>query len=176
MKYFLLFCLVMYIYFVLKNFYTIWKVRKLTNILSNYLSSATLNTDHLGKYLIKKENYQQCLDEILFNYPVIAKFQTCSDYLEYGVPETDNYIAAYNLYNNLMMHGNFVVHTFFESLNPIYTLKRIFSFPSSFISWIGFKPSTIFSRLFNILSWITTYLLSMYSQEIKYLISTLIHK
>lgn len=176
MKYFLLFYLAMYVYFVLKNFYTIWKVHKLTTILSDYLSSATLNNSYLGKYLIKKENYQQCLDEILFNYPVIAKYQTCSDYLDYGAPETDNYIAAHNLYNNLMMQGNFIVHTFLESLNPIYTLKQIFNFPSSFISWIGFKPSTVFSRLFNVLSWLFTYLLGVYSQEIKYLISTLIHK
>lgn len=176
MKYFLLFFLAMYMYFVLKNFYTIWKIRKLINVLSDYLNSATLSNSCLGKCLITKENYQQCLKEVLFYYPVIAKFQTCSDFLGYGIPETENYIAAYRLYNNLMMRDNSIVHAFTESLNPIYTLKRIFHIPSSFISWMGFKPSIIFSRLFNAFSWIVTYLLGVYSQETKYLISTLIHK
>lgn len=175
MKYLLLFYLFVYIYFVISNFLNVRKIRKLINVLSDYLNSASIKS-HYQSGIIKKDNYQQCLNEVLFYYPDIVKFKNSFERLEYGVPDKQNYIAAYQIYNELLMEGNFITHKFIDSLNPVYALKKMFKFPSSLISWIGFKPSTMFSKLLNIFCWLLTYILNMYSYEIKLLISTLIHK
>lgn len=175
MKFLILFYLLIYVYFVAKNIFLLCKIRKAITVLNNYLNSAIMPKSYYDE-IIKKDNYQQCLNEVLFYYPDIVKFQNSFERLEYGVPDKQNYIAAYQIYNELLMEGNFITHKFIDSLNPVYALKKMFKIPSSLISWIGFKPSTMFSKLLNIFCWLLTYILNMYSHEIKLLISTLIHK
>ena len=175
MKYLLLLYFFVYIYFVISNFLNVRKIRKLINVLNDYLNSANIG-NYYPNELIKKDNYQHCLNEVLFYYPAIVKFKNSFERLEYGVPDKQNYIAAFHIYNELLMEGNFITHKFIDSLNPVYALKKMFKFPSSLISWIGFKPSVMFSKLLNIFCWLLTYILNMYSHEIKLLISNLIHK
>lgn len=175
MKFFLLFYFLVYLYFVLKNFFVFCKIRKVTNILGNYLNSVTINK-YYSDDLIKKDNYQKCLDDVLFYYPTISEFADIYEPLQYGVSDIQNLISANKLYNNLLMNSNFIAHSFIKSLNPIYALKQIIKIPSSFITWIGFNPSSMFSKLFNILCWLLAFALNMYSEEIKTFISTLIHK
>ena len=175
MKFLILFYLLIYVYFVAKNFFLLCKIRKAITVLNNYLNSAIMPKSYYDE-IIKKDNYQQCLNDVLFYYPTIAEFKDSFECLEYGVPDKQNLVAAYHLCNELMMKRNFIFQSFTESLNPVNVLKQIFKFPSSFIAWIGFNPSSMFSKLFNIFCWALTFALNMYSEEIKSFISTLIHK
>lgn len=176
MKYLLLLFLIVFIYSIFKNLYDLLQIRKLIEILYNYLHSVTFQKDDYQIDMIKKDNYTQCLNKVLSKYPSIAKYKTCYDILEYGAVDKENYRSAHNIYNNLQMNKNYITHNLLHSLNPVNGLKQLFKLPSSIIAWIGFVPSDVFSKFFNIFCWLITYLLGMYSQEIKLFISTLIHK
>ena len=161
MKFLILFYLLIYVYFVAKNIFLLCKIRKAITVLNNYLNSAIMPKSYYDE-IIKKDNYQQCLNDVLFYYPTIAEFKDSFECLEYGVPDKQNLVAAYHLCNELMMKRNFIFHSFTESLNPVNVLKQIFK--------------SMFSKLFNIFCWALTFALNMYSEEIKSFISTLIHK
>lgn len=176
MLYLLLLFFIVYVYSIFKNLYNLFQINKLIEILYNYLNSATFKKNYYQVDMIKKDNYIQCLTKVLNNYPSISKYTTCYDFLEYGATDKENFKSAYNIYNDLLMRKNYIFYNLVHSLNPLNGLKQMFKLPSSIISWIGFEPSNIFSKLFDILCWLVTYLLSMYSQEIKLFISTLIHK
>jgi hypothetical protein len=117
-------------------------------------------------------SYQEALNKVLANYPTILKYEPYYvGNMGYGQPHLQNYRSAIEHYNNLLMERNYLDQSLKSSFNPLTTIKKIFSFPSTFIEWIGFSPKETTSKLFNVLSWLLTFFLGLYSEEIKALIS-----
>ncbi len=164
-----------YLFTIVKSFLKLNEVLKCLKCLLKYLNSATI--DRISLQLDKKENYQQCLNETLLKFPVIQKhYGYYGDSLEYGASDVENYKVAINIYNYLLMKRNYLLQDFKSSFNPLQTLKTLFSFPSSLIEFIGFNPSAVASRVINLGGWLLSFVISLYSAEIKVLISALIQK
>lgn len=180
-KLFLIFLFVVtYLITIIKSFLKLLEIRDCICCLSNYLSSAKIGKwsfDNIGFQLNKNESYQQRLSEALFKFPVIQKYTGYySGSLEYGASDAENYKVAADIYNNLLMKRNYIFQDFKSSFNPIHTLKTIFTFPSKIFIWVGFNPSEVASRVINLIGWIVSYLIGIYSSEIKELITGLINK
>lgn len=181
LKFFLLLLFVTtYFITIVKSFLKLNEILKCLNCLSRYINSATVVKqyyDIMGFQLNKKENYQQCLNETLLKFPVIQKYSGYySGSLEYGASDAENYKTAADIYNNLLMKRNYLFQDFKSSFNPMQTLKTLFSFPSNLIELIGFNPSAVASRVINLGGWLLSFAISLYSTEIKVLISALIQK
>ena len=112
--------------------------------------------------------------KLLFNFPAINRYTSFySKTLEYGCSDLENYQNTYVLYNELLMKRNFLIDNFFKSFNPIYALKTLLCVPSIFIKWLGFHPGDSISKILNLICWIITWFLNLYSSEIKTLINSL---
>lgn len=169
--YILILWVLVYVFLILKDFLYLKKLIKLLEIMVEYLDSATIINSF---NLCKKENYDKCLNELLFNFPAIKRYTSIySKTLEYGCPDIDNYCKTYELYNELLMKRNFLTDVFFKSFNPIYALKTLFCIPSTFVKWLGFHPKNSISKILSLICWIITWFFNSYSNEIKTLISSL---
>lgn len=176
LKFFLLlFFVTAYIVKIVKSFMKLNEILKCLKCLLRYINSARI--DRISLQFDKKENYQQCLNETLLKFPTIQKYYGgYGDSLEYGASDVENYRAAINICNYLLMKRNYLLQDFKSSFNPVRTLKTLFSFPSNLIELIGFNPSAVASRVINLGGWLLSLAISLYSTEIKVLISALIQK
>lgn len=169
--YALIILIIIYLSLLIRAFSRLKKVKDLLEILSNYISSAEYR---FGGPFIKKEKYAEYRNQLLLNYPSIRKFVTVyADTLSYKQSDIECYNNSISLYNNLMMKRNYLLEEFMCSFNPINSVKTFFCIPSLFIKWIGFKPNPSFAKILNLLCWILTYLLGIYSDEIKTFINSL---
>ena len=169
--FFILFILT-YLYSIISNFSQILQLDKCLDALVSFLNSGRYSS--YGQ-IIKNENFDKCLSELLFRYPLICKFTSFySDTLSYGEDISTTYTSAVKLYNDLRMKRNFLVDDLCTSFNPLSALKKIIAFPSLILKYFGFQPGTHASRLINLLGWILTYLLGLYQDEIKALINSLL--
>lgn len=160
-----------YLCSILKNFFLLREVAGCIKVLSNYLNSAIF-TKGSHDFLNKKDNYQQCLNDVLLKFPIIQKYSGFyTGELEYGNSDISNYQTAYKLRNELMMKRNYLWQDLKASFNPIRSIKTLFSLPSLFLNWIGFEPGISFSRILNLGFWLIAYILDIYSSEIKVLIN-----
>lgn len=171
-KFFLLLFAVVYIASIVSCVSRIKQVNKCLNLLAAFINS--------GKYsaygqIIKNDDFDKNLSEVLFYYPMIQRFcnfYSCS--LSYGENSTKNYNSAIELYNQLRMKSNYLFDDLRRSFNPLNTLKKIAIFPSLILEFFGFQPNMYASRFLNLVGWILTYLLGLYQNEIKALISSLL--
>lgn len=170
--------LVVYLYSIFSGFFKLKQIHCAMKVLSNYLHSAVLERspyNAVGYCLVKKDNYQECLSDALYKFPLISR---CSGYycdrLDYGASDVQNYSTAVKLYNNLAMENNYLIDAFKTSFNPFRALKTLFSLPGLALSWFGMPQKISLSRLLNLLCWILVYLLNLYSDEIKLLLNSLI--
>lgn len=169
--FFILFILT-YLYSIISNFSQILQLDKCLDALVSFLNSGRYSS--YGQ-IIKNENFDKCLSELLFRYPLICKFTSFySDTLSYGEDISTTYTSAVKLYNDLRMKRNFLVDDLCTSFNPLSALKKIIAFPSLILKYFGFQPGIHASRLINLLGWILTYLLGLYQDEIKALINSLL--
>ena len=146
----------------------------LIKLLNKYLDSATIKYEAYHPCLIKRPTYEECLSEVLFKYPVMSRYTRLScDILKYGVSDIENYNAAINIYNRILMKRNYMLNDFFRVLNPFWALKTLFSLPSLFLGWIGFSIKGTATRAFNVFVWTAGYLIGLYSDEIKTIITSL---
>ena len=169
-----------YIAGICLSIFRIHEINKILVLLRNYLDS--LPADKLADISIdtlvqQSPSYQKNLLEVLANYPTILKYD--SSYIEimgYGQPHRQNYRSAIEHYNNLLMERNYLKQDLRDSFNPLTAIKKLFSFPSTLIEWIGFSPKETTSKIFNILSWVVTFILGLYNDEIKALIALLFQR
>lgn len=171
-KFFLPLFAVVYIGSIVSCVSKIKQVNKCLSLLASFINS--------GKYsaygqIIKNDDFDQNLSEVLFHYPVIQRFcnfYSCS--LSYGESPVKNYNSSIELYNQLRMKYNYLFDDLCRAFNPLNALKKIVVFPSLILEFFGFHPTLHASRFLNLLGWILTYLLGLYQNEIKALISSLL--
>ena len=169
--YLLILLIIIYVVLILRSFFRLKKVVSLISLLANYISSAEI---HSGGIINKKEKYDEYHNDVLLNYPAINKYTSIySDSLSYGQSDRECLTNSFSLYNELSMKRNYLIDEFKSSLNPINSIKIFFSIPSLVIKWIGFKPNSSISKILNLFCWIITYLLGIYTEEIKMLINSL---
>lgn len=168
---------IVYVFNIVKSFLQVRKIKNLIEIIVRYLKSATITTCDYPNVLRKNENYVECMNDLLFNYPAISQFTTFySKQLAYGMHDLEVYQATIEIYQELLMERNFLINDLCASFNPIRAIKILFCIPSIFIEWIGFRPGKSLSKILNAICWVITYLLGMYSVEIKTLITSLLEK
>ncbi len=172
--YFFVVWAITYVSLILKNVFTTKEISKCINVLYAYINSANCYDFYT---LNKHGDYQQKLNSLLEYYPVISKHTNFhSADLSYSNKDYENYRNAVSLYNDFLMLQNYSIHDLSASFNPLKSLKFIAAFPIMLINWFGFKPKESFSKFINVLGWIITYLLGMYSAEIKLIINSLFQK
>ena len=146
------------------------------NVVHNCLSVAAnvINqSDHnIDMALAHDEDYLSAKNKMLSQYPVIEKYKTSHYiYLSYGMDDHDLLENAKSIYNNLRMKLNYVREEIFASLNPLLSLKYIFTIPARFLKLLGFKPSNTASKIINVVSILfiplLLYILDLYSIEVK---------
>ena len=170
LKLFLILFGAVYIGSIISVVLKLFRMRTCLRVLADFLSSCSISS--YGE-LIKGENFNERLEDLLFHYPVICKFSGFYDpSLSYGENPIRTYKSAAELYNTLRMKSNFLINDLAASFNPINTLKKIVSFPSLLIEFFGFHPGIHASRLLNLIGWISAYVLGMYQDEIKSLIDS----
>ena len=135
--FFILFVLV-YLCSIISNFFKILQLDKCLDALTSFLNSGRYSA--YGK-IIKNENFDKCLSELLFRYPLICKFTSFySDTLSYGEDISKTYTSAIKIYNDLRMKRNFLVNDLCTSFNPLSAIKKIITFPSLLLEYFGFQP------------------------------------
>ena len=146
------------------------------NVVHNCLSVAAnvINqSDHnIDEALAHDEDYLSAKNKMLSQYPVIEKYKTSPYiYLSYGMDDHDLLENAKSIYDNLRMKLNYVREEIFASLNPLLSLKYIFTIPARFLKLLGFKPSSTASKIINVVSILfiplLLYILDLYSIEVK---------
>lgn len=171
-KYILLIWVIVYICTIIHHIFEVREINSLISTIEKYLSSA--ERTGYGK-LILKDNYIKCCNELLFRYPRITKhLGFCTPDLNYGNSNETNYSKAIDTYNRMLMHRNYSVDDLKTSFVPTESLKTLFSLPSKVIHWLGFEPKESFSKFINLVCWLAAYLLNLYSDEIKALITSLV--
>ncbi len=171
LKFLIALLILIYIWSILDKFVKLTKITSCIDTLSAFLQSASLS--HYTKSLNGNE-YRDKLNAVLAKYPDIYEFTSLSSStLDYGESDYANYVAAEHLCNELLMRKNFLKKSVLDCLNPISAIKALISFPSSMFNLLGFKIRPSFTKVFNILGWVITYLLTMYMDEIKAFINSL---
>lgn len=170
LKIFLIFFVVIHIGLIISNISKILKMKKCLEVLSAFLSSGKLSSYRI---LTKNDNFYKCLENLLQQYPVICEFRDfCDPSLSYGAEPAETYEAAAELYRNFLMTQNFLINDFFNSLNPINTLKKAIALPSTVLKFFGLTLNIYASRFFNLIGWLATYVLGVYQNEIKAFLTT----
>lgn len=152
------------------------KIRKSMETIEEYLSSASMNGP--GYYLyegIKKgEDFDKKQAEVFLLIPSINRTLGiyCFCKMSHHNDDIENLRAAEETYLDLRGALDYAVDNFMQSLNPLTSLKILFSVPSRLIQWIGFSPKPMFGKIFNLLCWALAFLLGMYQNEIKLLINS----
>lgn len=171
-KIFLILFVLVYLCSIISNLFKILQLDKCLDALTSFLNSGRYSA--YGE-IIKNENFDKCLSELLFRYPLICKFTNFySGTLSYGEDISKTYTSAFKIYNDLRMKRNFLVNDLCISFNPLSAIKKIITFPSLLLEYFGFQPSVHVSRLINLSGWILTYLLGLYQDEIKTFINSLL--
>lgn len=174
--YVLLLLSIIYVFTIIKSMLALIRIKNLLEIIVKYLNSANINTQFPAT-LHKKENYNECLHELLLNYPAISRYATIySESLRYGDSDIMTYQKSISLYEKLLMKRNFLFDEFRQAFNPISAVKTLFCIPSLIIGWIGFHPRNSATKILNLLCWIATYFLGLYSEELKALTTVLFQK
>lgn len=167
-KYLSILWICIYIYTVMHYLFEIIETNSVINTLEKYLSSAQMSS---YGHLTLSKNYSRYQNKLLFCYPkIINILGLYTPTLDYGFSNEKNYSNAKSIYNEILMHKNFLIFNLKSSFNPITSLKKLFSMPSTLINWLGFKPKDTISKFFNLIGWILAYFLNVYSEEIKALI------
>lgn len=137
LKLFLILLGVVYISSIISVVLKLFRMRTCLRVLADFLNSCSISYGEL----IKEENFNERLEDLLFHYPVICKFSGFYDpSLSYGENPIRTYKSAAELYNTLRMKSNFLINDLAASFNPINTLKKIVSFPSLLIEFFRFSP------------------------------------
>ena len=84
-----------------------------------------------------------------------------------------NFKEASHAYSELLMKQDYAVDTLKRTFLPSLSLKTLLKLPSFFWKYIGLKPETISNKILSSLSWIILFLLNLYKEEIKVLISSI---
>lgn len=163
--------LLIYFYSILHGFFSVLKITSCIEKLEIFLQSTSPSYDGT----LVGNTYREPLNNVLAKYPDICEFTSYnSQTLGYEKSDYENYISAVAIYHELFMERNFLRKYFVKSLNPFSALKKLISFPSSLIYHMGFRMKPSFSKIFNVLAWIVAYLLTMYEEEIKACINSLL--
>lgn len=162
--------LLFYVANVINSAFHIREINTVINLLCEYLNSFS-HPDFVRTSITfaqQSSAYSQELLNVLKSYPTIRKYESIYiTPMEYGQPDSQNYLAAKDHYNYLLMKRNYLIQDLKYALNPLRTFKSIFFFPNSLIKWIGFKPKLMTSKLLSLCCWLLVYFLDLYSDEIK---------
>ena len=137
-KIFLILFVLVYLCSIISNLFKILQLDKCLDALTSFLNSGRYSA--YGE-IIKNENFDKCLSELLFRYPLICKFTNFySSTLSYGEDISKTYTSAFKIYNDLRMKRNFLVNDLCISFNPLSAIKKIITFPSLLLEYFGFQP------------------------------------
>ncbi len=177
-KLLILIFLFFYIKEVVSSILCIREITTVIILLKDYLDSIPTKTSpyiSIEDLVQRSSSYYPKLNKVLGYYPIIQKYESYYvSPMAYGLENIENYNSAIEHYNNLLMKRNYLIHDLKDSINPLKTLENIFSFPSTFLDWIGFTPHDSLAKLLNAFTWLITLLFSMYSDEIKTVVNFLI--
>jgi hypothetical protein len=156
-----------------------YKMNKLKNILISFLDATKIT---IGRYysrtLTRSENYSKAKNKLLGSYPLICYVlpEYSNGCLSYDKSDFELHDTTEEIYNAVLMKHNFVYYNLRSSFLPFNTLKTISRLPSSFVKWLGINHSNLASRIINLIGWIASFIIGIYSLEIKDLITLLINK
>lgn len=163
---------IMYIGSIISNISKSIRMKKCIDILAAFLNSATLTRTGT---LVNKNDFDEALDNLLYHYPAICEFRNIYDpSLSYGEDPIKTYIAVSELHKSFCMRQNFLTDNFFQSLNPINTLKKLVALPSKLLNFFGINLNIFLARFINLIGWIVVYALGMYQSEIKTFLTSLL--
>ena len=159
-KILLILLFLIYFYSIIKYIVDIMKISSCINTIEAFLKSVkpSSNAFFIG------DDCKKLLNDVLAKYPDICDYLSInSPSLGYGKPDYENYNNTLRIYDELFM-----------SFNPLCAVKNLIILPSTIINCMGFRTPASFSKIFNILAWVATYFLSMYQDEIKAFINSLL--
>ena len=168
--------LLLYVANFINSAFRFREINTVINLLHEYLNSFSPQNSVRAYIDFSQQSsaYSQELLDVLRNYPTICKYESIYiTPMKYGQSDSQNYLAARDHYNYLLMRRNFLYKDLKYALNPLRTFKSIFFFPSFLMKWIGFKPKAMTSKLLSACCWLFVYFLGLYNDEIKALISLL---
>lgn len=89
---------------------------------------------------------------LLRYFPIISKYLGVhSGNLPYGESPFHTHYRAVPMRNALLSKRDCQMHCLIESFNPLFAIRTIFVFPSNFLFWCGFRPSTAQKSIANML-------------------------
>lgn len=172
LKFLVILLIVIYFWSILRNAAKFVKITSCIDSLCDFLKSTSPAS---YSHSLTGNSYREKLNAVLAKYPDICEFKSYySDSLGYGASDYSNSLSSVNLYNDLLMQRNFLRKDIISCLNPISALKIMISLPSSILKQLGFKTKPAIAKLLNLFGWIIAYLLSMYTEELKALINSLL--
>lgn len=159
----------MYLGIIVKRFLELHKIVSCLDTLADFLNSAAPTS---GDYLNKTGDYDKNLQKVLLKYPVMSDFTNFySPQLSYSQTDKEIYKNSYRLYNELSMCRNYLLKELKEAFNPLIAMKATFSFPITLIRFLGINPNITFANFINLIAWLLAFILNLYSNEIKMLIT-----
>lgn len=170
-KILLILLFLIYFYSIIKYIVDIMKISSCINTIEAFLKSAkpSSNAFFIG------DDCKKLLNDVLAKYPDICDYLSInSPSLGYGKPDYENYNNTLLIYDELFMTRNFFQKYLKNSFNPLCAVKNLIILPSTIINCMGFRTPASFSKIFNILALVATYFLSMYQDEIKAFINSLL--
>ncbi len=173
-KYLFIALVTIYVYTIAYHFFRLKEINSIIDTIEKYLSSIKMKAYGSPELL---DDYAACLNKLLFRYPKIVKLLGfyCPD-LEYGAPTQETYRNAVRIYHDILMKRNYVISDFWESFNPIVAVKKFLQIPSTFLNWIGFNLKSSSIKFINLIGWLLAYMLNLYADEIKLLITSFFDK
>lgn len=166
-----------YVFLLIKPLFQIRKIGKILVIIVKYLDSAELQQHPrgYGAYLTQLDNYSEMRGKLLKTFPYIEELLPyyAVQELSYSMDNLNLYENAYKNYQELLMKQNYTIRDFKNNINPLISLLFIVAIPSKLIEWMGFQPSAAISKIINLAGWVASFVIGLYSDEIKLLITTL---
>ena len=176
LKWALLLWITIYLGRIARSIANSFSIRRLLEALIRFIESGNIEDGDYSAYLNRKADFEKNKGEILLRVPAINRRLTYGCKMDYDKSDEENYNAAINAYNSLLMHQAYAVDNILQSFNPLAALKTLLQIPSFLLGYLGARPKNTFSKLFNIVVWIIVYLLNMFQGEIKTLLMPVFHK
>lgn len=155
---------VVYVAVIIKSALELFQVRRCIRKLRGFLTAYE-----------RRNGCQRELNSLLRYYPVIARYEN-RPILSYNSSDAENSFGSKTLLSEFLMLRNFKRHKLFCSLNPLSALKAMVAFPATALSWFGFKPKRAIALLVSVVGWGITYILGLFSNEIKDFLISLLQK
>lgn len=159
---------IIYTYTIVKKIHSLIQAKKCVSKLYNFVATYYEQSEHGNP---DRSLYTKQLNALLSYYPIIASFYRYPA-LSYADSDETAFEKATELLCECRMIVNYKAHAVIRSLNPLISLKKLVMFPASLVAQFGFRLGKRSSLFINVLGWFAAYLLTMFSAEIKALLTS----